>query len=176
MRGLWPVAILLLLISGACLGPIGQPMAARPRDDQQKQVDTSWDNMLSRPDRLDRQLLLDVITSNQLHHFGVDRLTLRSEKAVRGGKVVMEVNYDRMHPEQDEFVVRCLDSKGMETRRERYSRHDVESSVKKLIGPGPVDESDSKLGPQDRKELERLRFEHDGLMRRIEAATQPSSS
>jgi len=166
---------LVLILSGAC-GPLSKPMVDRPSAESQKIIDSSWDNMLSPRDRLAHQLLLDVVTANQLHQIGVDRLSLRSEKSIRGGLIVMEVNYDRARPDADEFVIRCVDSNGKETRRERYSRAEVEESLKRIIGPGPSAVNSAKLTEQERHEQERLRTEHEEFERRLQAATQPASS
>jgi hypothetical protein len=63
--------------------------------------DRMWNNMLLTPDRHDRELLLDVLLTFEMHEQGVDRATYHAEKDYAGGVVVMEMKYDRLKPLED---------------------------------------------------------------------------
>jgi hypothetical protein len=103
-------------------------MPARLDEEGQNQIDESWNNALTPIDRLDRQQVLDALVASFTFEVGVDRLTFRSEKEFRGGLVVMEIHYDRRHPDGDRFEVTVLDSDGKQLRHENYSRQDVEQT------------------------------------------------
>jgi hypothetical protein len=99
----------LLLMSLAVLGGCGHlffPAVQRLSPDEQAQVDQTWNNMLTPPGRLDRELLLDTIEAFQLHATGIDRLKLECEKDFNGGTVHMIVDFNRRRPvENDRFIV-----------------------------------------------------------------------
>jgi hypothetical protein len=78
----------------------------------------------------------------QAYQAGVDTVTFRSEKAFAGGRVVMEVFYDRAKPEGDRFVVTVLDKAGTMARRETYARADVEQTAKDLFDRGTPQPND----------------------------------
>jgi hypothetical protein len=67
----------------------------------------------------------------------VDTLTLRSEKRFAGGRVVMEVHFDRAKPDDDRFVVTVFDPAGAVARQERYARAEVEQTARELYQPRP---------------------------------------
>src|SRR6266571_3507808 len=73
------IAIAASLFAAGC-GPMISPLTVRLDADQQKMVDGMWNNMLTPTDRLDRELLLDVLCQSWLFQIGVDRLHLTSEK------------------------------------------------------------------------------------------------
>jgi hypothetical protein len=108
-------------------------MPVRLDDEGQKSVDQSWDKALDPIDRLAHQPLLDVLLSTQAYQIGVDRLTFRSEKKVAAGKVVMEIDYDRLKPDQDRFELKVYDPAGKLLRQERYRRAEVEETYQDLF-------------------------------------------
>src|SRR5690242_19906565 len=118
-----PVSLALLLAGLLCGGctPLRFPAVERLEPNRQAEVEDMWVNMLSPTGRLDRDLLLDVVSLYQLHSAGVDRLTMRSEKDYIGGRVSMEIAFDRMHPEADAFRIKIFDPGGRLVRAERYT-------------------------------------------------------
>lgn len=128
--------LLLLLLTGFVSGGCAimtQPMVARLRPDFQQEVDAAWSRVLIPPNHLTRQQLLDVVVAGELHHLGIDRLALRSEKQNSGGTVVLEVHFDRHRPEHDRFEVFVYDALWTLLRHERYSRAEIESTHKALF-------------------------------------------
>src|SRR5882757_8907737 len=124
MRHLWIVVAAL----GFCgCGPMLRPMTVRLETDQQRMVDQMWDNMLTPADRLDRELLLDVVCEYALFQIGVDRLHMVAEKQSERGRVVMEIDCDGRSPGSDQFTVTLLDERGRTVRRERYARSEIEA-------------------------------------------------
>ena len=137
--------LFLLLLTVGC-GPLQKPMAHRPNDAQQQEIDDAWDRALSPVDKLDRQEWLDLFVGAQAYQLGVDKLMFRSEKAFANGRVVMEVHYDRAAPKEDVFLVQVLDDQKNIVRTERYSRQDVEETYKLLVQvpEGPADEDQTR--------------------------------
>jgi len=124
------------VLSAVGCNPIGpKPMVDRLSDDDQRAVTESWNRALEPVNKLDRQALLDVLIYAQAYQVGVDRLSLRSEKAYAGGNVVMEVHFDRAKPAEDRFEVTVRDQAGNELRRVVYTRDDVENTFKDLSDP-----------------------------------------
>ena len=98
-----------------CHGPLPVPMVQRLGDEEQLEVDESWENMFAPVGRLDRSLLLDAIMAYELHTRGVDRLHMTSEKFIEGAVVVLEVIFDRDEPESDAFIVTLIGDDGYES-------------------------------------------------------------
>jgi hypothetical protein len=146
-------------------------MVTRLPEEQQKEVDSAWDNMLRPPDRLDRVLLLDTILSSQLWQLGIDRLDLTSEKRYADGWIRMEVRFDREHPELDEFALTLLDKTGRQLRRERYTREEVDERFAFLAGGCDVMEGETPEEASRRTAFERRKRKEE-----IAAATQPADS
>jgi len=71
----------------------------------------------------------------------------------------MEVRYDRSLPQEDVFEVQVLDDTGKLLRKERFTRNDVESTVRDLF-PGNVRPADD----EERKKFER---QHDARWEKI---------
>src|SRR3954470_11170730 len=112
LRHLWVfVAILVGLIASGC-GPMFLPMNLRLDEEQQKQIDAVWDNMLTPVNRVEHETLLDVTVSFWLYQWGVDRMHLVSEKYFAGGKVVMEIDCERASPASDQFTITVLNERG----------------------------------------------------------------
>jgi hypothetical protein len=162
----------------ACLGcgPMLVPMVPRLCEKQQKDVDDAWNNMFSPPGRLGRTLLLDVVLSHWYYQYGVDRLHLISEKRVGGGLVVMEIYFDQARPALDAFTVTYYDKDGVERRRERYSRADIEHRNEAIgraetIAHARTDEMDA----EHREEFQSCQRKCIAWLEEIRAATQPSS-
>jgi len=157
-------------------GPMMGPMTIHLDPDQQKQVDGMWNNMLTPPDRLDREVLIDVLCEDWLFQVGVDHLHLVSEKQLDHGRVLMEIDCDRACPPSDQFTFTLLDERGKTLRRERYNRPEIEERVA-FIHPdrnafnhyGPT-----TLPSEDPAHTEARRREIECRMERIRAATQPA--
>jgi hypothetical protein len=143
------------------------PLTVRLDVDQQKMVDGMWNNMLTPTDRLDRELLLDVLCQSWLFQIGVDRLHLTSEKAYDRGRVVMEIDCDRANPTADQLTVTLLDDRGRTVRRERYTRPEIDERVA-LLQNAPT------TRPATSEENEIRQSERERRLERIQAATQPA--
>jgi hypothetical protein len=163
------IACVLMATSLAGCGPMLMPMTVQLDPQEQQRVDRMWDNMLTPPDRLDRELLLDVMMTNHLFQLGVDRLHLTAEKRFHGGLAVMEIDCDRAGPpEMDHFAITVVDRGGRMLRHEYYTRPEVEArfgALMEMMVSRPGDEAQQEH-PR-RRELE-LRWQ------KIAAATQPS--
>lgn len=132
-----------------------------------------WVNMLSPTNRLDRGLLLDTVTTFQLHARGVDRLTMRSEKDYIGGHIQMDIAFDRKHPEVDFFQVRLFDRGGRLVRTEHYSGQEVLDRFEALGGP-PTAGIDANGNPlPDTPDLAACRAVYEAHLEQMRAATQP---
>src|SRR5689334_1244025 len=136
----------LALLSSACAlafltavgcGPMKTPLPARLDDETQKKVDESWDRAFTPADRLVRQDLLDVMVGTQAYQLGVDTFALRAEKRIAGGRVVMEVAFDRARPGDDRFEVSVYDAAGKLVRSERYSRQEIDEAYGILFSVQP---------------------------------------
>jgi len=178
-------------ISTAGCGPMFAPMSVHLDEEEQRQVDGVWENVMTPVDRVGREALLDTLMTYWLFQMGVDRLRLVSEKYLSHGKVVMEVDCARATPESDQFTVTVLDERGRTVRRERYTRRDVEESVQALwsvdsvwgrqlvsatqpsSAPASPARRISPAGPND-GEQERLRAERERRARAVLAATRPA--
>ena len=130
-------APLLLVFAVAGCGPLPAPMPTRLDDNSQKEIDAAWDAALTPVGKYDRRRWLDALVGTQAYQAGVDTLTLRSEKRFAGGRVVMEVFFDRAKPDDDRFVVTVFDPAGAVARQEWYSRAEVEQTAGELFRPGP---------------------------------------
>ncbi|MDB5323365.1 MAG: hypothetical protein JWN40_4996 [Phycisphaerales bacterium] len=162
MRHLW----VLVAVLGFCgCGPLMGPMTVRLKEDQQKVIDGMWNNMLTPADRLDRELLLDVVCEYWLFQLGVDRLHMVAEKQYERGRVVMEIDCDGRSPGSDQFTVTLLDERGRTVRRERYGREEIEARTT------PVTEEEAKRATELSEEDKARQAERRA---RILAATQPA--
>jgi len=154
-------------------------MGRRVNPEHQAQIDSSWHNMLTPPNRLERGLLLDTLLAFQLHHFGVDHFNSVAEKQVKDGYVTLKVVFDRTHPDRDELELTYRSSKGEIRRHERYSGREVNERVLFLFGGDPdnyfghiMDDSSSS---RRTTELQKRRdVELPARMEQITAATQPA--
>lgn len=118
-------------------GPMPSPLPQRFDDDGQKRVDRCWDRAFSPPDRFDHHELLDFMVGTQAFQLGVETFSLRAEKRLAAGAVVMEVSFDRSRPDDDRFSVTVLDRGGKVLRADRYARPEVDAAYKALSGnPG----------------------------------------
>ena len=100
-----------LAVTFGC-GPMTVPLPQRLDPESQKIIDDGWSRTLTPPDKLGHQDLLDVLVGTQAYQLGVDSFMFRAEKRYAGGKVVMEVAYDRARPDDDRFQVTVIDSAG----------------------------------------------------------------
>jgi len=121
------------------------PAVIRLEPEQQAQVDHVWHNMLTPPNRLDHDLLLDVVFVNGLHAMGVDRVHYVAEKETSAGRVTMTVDFDRQKrtpedkPDSGQFTFVLTSPTGHVLRREHYTGDDVLSRGRELFGqPVPV--------------------------------------
>lgn len=127
---LGPACALAVLFTGC--GPMTAPLPVRLSDDGQKQIDESWARAFTPPDRHSRQALLDILVVAQPYQVGIDQLSLRSVKRFAGGTAVMEVHFDRAAPADDRFTLTVTDPGGKVIRSERFTRAEVEGTVKEL--------------------------------------------
>jgi len=121
---------LLFLITrsmGCVSGPLPVPMVERLPEKEQLDVDSAWSNMLAPPERLDREVLLDVLLAYSFHHTGVDTVGFISTKRVNDGEVSMQVFFDRHHPETDSYILSFKDANGTLRRFERYTPDEVKA-------------------------------------------------
>lgn len=150
-------AFLGAVLAAAGCGPLQQPMPARLDDDSQKEIDAAWDAALTPVDKYDRRRWLDALVGTQAYQAGVDTFTLRSEKAVAGGRVVMEIHTDRAKPDDDRFVVTVYDAAGVVARQERYSRADVEQAARDLHATGGAEQGRQNAAAEARwKQIEEM--------------------
>ena len=127
-----PLCGAALLLAPVGCGPVVSPMPPRLDADGQKQIDDAWDQALTPVNKYDGQALLDLLVTTQAYQFGVDSLSFRSEKTFSGGKVLMEIAFDRSKPGADRFAVTILDKAGKILRTETYGRDQVEWTYKAL--------------------------------------------
>lgn len=125
------IALVGFILLG-CQGPLTAPAFRRLAPEEQAQVDRMWNNMLATPDRLDRNLLLDVMLAYELHQYGVDRATYHAEKDYAGGVVLMDIKYDRQKPLDDWFFVEIRDRANHTVRKEHYSGDEIWSHCQDL--------------------------------------------
>jgi hypothetical protein len=142
------VLLIVLCVALSGCGPLLSPMLPRLTAEDQQKIDQVWDNLLTPPQRVDRQTLLDVNVVYWLYSLGVDRLHMSSEKYFNGGIVVMQIDCDRANPDSDEFAITVLDQRGRTIRRERYSRADVDESSK-MVGAFPFNDALEHKKPDD---------------------------
>jgi hypothetical protein len=116
-------------------------MAPRLNEEEQKQIDESWDKALSPIDRLDHNALLDAMVVTGAYQRGVDRLMFYSEKSHKGGKVVMEIYFERASPDKDRFEIHFFDLSGKMIRHERYERQEVDTTYRDLFVNAPRHEN-----------------------------------
>src|SRR3954452_18121231 len=109
----------MLLIVGC--RPLVFPMLVGLDQDEQKQIDSAWNNMLTPVKRLDRQTLLDCMVMMQLYETGVDHFSAKSTKQTTAGKVEMTIDFDREKPESGEFTIRVIGPWGQTVRHEKWS-------------------------------------------------------
>jgi hypothetical protein len=154
-----PLLLMLMIIAGC--GPLSVPMVHRPDAKDQEKIDRAWNRALTPVDKLSRQDWLDLFVGAQAYQQGVDKLHFRSEKSFKGGRVVMEVHYDRAAPAADLFRVQVFDTDGKLVRKEDYSRKDVEATIHNLF-PGNARSADEA----ERKAFEK---EHEARWARIQS-------
>ncbi|HUR53881.1 MAG TPA: hypothetical protein VMZ71_07105 [Gemmataceae bacterium] len=124
-------------------GPLVAPMPARVGEEGQKKIDATWDRALTPPTRLARGEMLDALVGTRGYELGVDSFAMRSEKRFAGGKVVMEIAFDRTKPDDDRFEVSVIDTTGKLIRKERYTRDEVEESYTALFVSKPAQKADN---------------------------------
>jgi hypothetical protein len=107
-------------------------MFDRPDATAQANINTSWNNMLSPPSRLDRHILLAVIVENQLYQRGLTRATLHAEKSIATGHVLMDISYDEQNPANDRFEVRVYDLAWNLQRAETFDRDQILAAEREL--------------------------------------------
>ena len=165
---------LLTFVAAGC-GPLSFPAVQRLPPQEQAQVEQMWANMLTPAGRLDRDLLLDTLISYQLHHLGIDRLSLHGEKDYAGGRVTMDIAFDRLRPNVDSFTVAVSDRCGRRVRLERYKGQEVLDHVHSLMYPPHSRQTDDNGQPvPEPPELAARRRDYEQRLERIEAATQPA--
>lgn len=152
-----------LTLSGC--GPMTQPLPERLPDDQQKEIEDHWNAALSPVEKHDRETWLLAIVATRAYQHGVDSLDFRSEKKWAGGRVVMEIHFDRAKPADDWFEITVLDHAGQVLRRERFGREEIERVVAEL--------NERELPPKgaepDPPEIAAQRASQEARKKRIEA-------
>jgi hypothetical protein len=133
-----PACALAFAVIGC--GPLTSPLPARLDPETQQEVDASWNRAFFKPDRLNRQELLDVMIGTQAYQLGVDSFHVRATKKIAGGSVVMEISFDRNLPDEDRFEVTLLDEAGQVLRYERFGRKDVDETHQILFVNMPPDD------------------------------------
>jgi len=145
-------------------GPMQAPLPRRLDPESQQKVDDGWNKAFTPVGRFDHQGLLDLMVGARAYQLGVDHFSLRSEKRFAGGKIVMEVQFDRAKPNGDRFEVTVYDSEGKLVRSDRYPRSEVEESDSALfVNPPPVKD----MHVVDRPEVAVRRAEYEGRWNRI---------
>jgi hypothetical protein len=144
-------------------GPMRTPLPARLDPETQKKIDDGWDKAFAPADRLGRQDLLDVMVGVQAYQLGVDTFSLRAEKRLAGGRVVMEVAFDRARPDDDRFEVGVYGAAGRPVRSERYSRKEIEETYDALFVIPPENPNNP-----DPPELAARRAAHKARWQKIE--------
>ena len=177
------ILLVLIPLLAAC-GPMMAPAIRRLAPDEQAQVDGMWNNLLAKPDRLDRELLLDVMIVYQLHQLGVDKANYHAEKEFVAGTVLMDVSFDRKLPLDDWFVVSISDTSGRCLRKERYTGEEVwshlasftgsGSTITRSQGPDPSSTTSPGRAATQPTDAEAHAKWLDARMQQIVAATQPA--
>lgn len=167
------LALLLSQIVGCgILGAV--PMVVRLDEKEQADVDSSWVNMFSPPQRLDRELLLDTLLSNQMHERGIDELRMVSRKRVGDALVVMEVEFNRLDPDFDAYTVTYINGPGMELRRERYTFDEVRKHMQFLAGQPEVLSSAELTEEQRQQIMSESQARREARAEAVRSATQPA--
>jgi hypothetical protein len=138
-----------LAVAFGC-GPMRAPLPERLGPEMQKQIDDAWTGILTPPNRLGRQDLLDVLVGTFAYQHGVDTLTLRTSKQYAGGTGVMEAQYDRTRPTEDRFDVTVYGLDGKIERQERYTRNELDETFDSLFRSSP-DESGERNEATNRR-------------------------
>lgn len=136
MFRLTALAPLCALALAGCGHP-ASPLPPRTDAGTQKLIDDAWDQAMDPPTKLGRSELLDVLVGTQAYQHGVDTFALRAEKRFAGGRVVMEIAFDRSQPDDDRFEVSVFDDTGKPLRKERFTRDEVEEAYAALCVPPP---------------------------------------
>jgi hypothetical protein len=126
------------------------PLPERLEPETQKKIDDAWTEVLTPPNRLGRQDLLDMLVGTFAYQHGVDTLTFRTSKQYAGGTVVMEAQYDRMRPTDDRFEVIVYGLDGKVERHERYTRKEIDATFDSLFRSSP-DETDDRNEATNRR-------------------------
>jgi hypothetical protein len=140
-------------------GPMKTPLPDRFSEEGQKVIDDSWNRAFTPPDKLTHQELLDVMVGTQAYQLGVDTFMLRAEKRFAGGKVVMEVWFDRARPDDDRFEVSVYDTAGKLLRTERYTRKEIDETYNALFVIIPEDSPHKDLVPPARRAEHKARWD-----------------
>lgn len=148
------LACISLLASGC--GPLHSPMPVRLEADQQTAIDQAWDRAFQPVDRLSSQALLDALIVSRGFESGVDTLAFRSEKHCAAGLVAMEIQFDRLRPDADRFIITLQDRGGRIIRQHSYVRDDVANTCRALYEEIPQLEAMEQSSNLDAAQLQRL--------------------
>jgi hypothetical protein len=138
-----PVLACALFVAVGC-GPMQVPIPLRLDPETQKVIDDGWNRAFTPPDKLGHRDLLDVMVGTQAYQLGVDTFMFRAEKRFTGGKVVMEVAFDRAKPSDDRFEVSVHDTTGKLLRKERYTRDEINETYRALFIDKGVQETPAR--------------------------------
>ena len=115
-----------LAVAFGC-GPMNAPLPERLDPETQKKIDDAWTGHSDAAGQAGTPGSARSSWSAPLRiRHGIDTLIFRSEKRFAGGKVVMEVAFDRTRPDDDRFEVTVLrlgreGSSGANATRDRRS-------------------------------------------------------
>ena len=169
----WTAFLLGLLLAGC--GPVFSPFLIEQKPEDRKMIDSEWENMFTPPNRLDRDLLLDVLTARQELQLAFDRMHVNAEKYFAGGRAVLEADFDRANPDTDQLTITLFDLQGRTTRRERYGRQEIKARWDDLDHPPMVRlKAKDGLAVPETPEEKKRRLEAEKRAARIQAATQPA--
>jgi hypothetical protein len=160
--------------------PGPSPLPARLDDAVQKSIDDSWSQALTPVNHLDHQALLDTLLFTQAYQFGVDKVSFRSEKKVNQGTVVMEIEFDRLNPDQDRFEVTVLGPNQAKVRQEKYQRKEIEDTCKAFSDSRRQDltrkEANGTATREELKELEHIKGRVEAVARIFPAQQEKAKS
>lgn len=167
--------IALLVPTVGCLLH-SSPLPMRLDDETQRGVNDAWQNALTPVDRLDRDLLLDVMLNYAMYWHGVDRVRATAEKDLISGRVIMEVSFDRSQPpESDTFSITVVDASDRILRVERFSRFDIDARRANMESGILISIGDPEnLTEEERAAMQEEEDRHIQRQRQIIAATQPA--
>lgn len=146
--------LLLACLNTGCHGLSTKPMPERLSDEQQREYDYGWDQLVAQRSAAERETLLDALLLSQAWHAGVDRFQLVAEKDIGDITVVMESTFLRELPDEDTFTVTFLNPSGAVLRSETYAGVELDAAVSAYLVD---DEPDLQEGETLEQYADRMR-------------------